>query len=230
MPAHRAPRPVRRLTPVAGVVAGLSVACALVSASAAGLAVDTRRVTSISRAETVPTTTCTISAPAADTYTDQTSADANYGGSVELRVAAGSNSNQVKQTFLRFDLTSCAIPPAASVQSAALRLSMVTAPSASRTYGVHRVTAPWDEATLTWTTRPTTATSQTASAPTGTTAGVTLQWDVLTDVQQQVSGTAPNQGWMVRDSGGTTSHEAMFRSREHGTAAQRPSLVITSYR
>jgi hypothetical protein len=62
-------------------------------------------------------------------------------------------------------------------------------------------------------------------------ANVTLQANVATDVQSFVSGSLANNGWRLSDSAenSSTTRNGQFRSREFGTAAQRPQLVITYY-
>src|SRR5206468_4540299 len=90
------------------------------------------------------------------------------------------------------------IAPSSCVSSAFLRLRLTGVQSASRIFGVYRLTQSWTEGTgtsnsgATWKTRDgatawTTpggdfAAAATASTATGTTNGVTLQWDVTADV------------------------------------------------
>ena len=71
------------------------------------------------------------------------------------------------------------------------------------------------------------AATATASVPTGTTNGVTLQWNVTADVAAFLAGTAPNDGWVVKDVNEGTGSEFRFASRETGTVASRPQLAIT---
>ena len=53
-----------------------------------------------------------------------------------------------------------------------------------------------------------------------------IEWDVTSLVQEWVDETSPNQGFFVRlVSGGSTYR---FRSREHGVAAERPQLIVTT--
>jgi hypothetical protein len=65
---------------------------------------------------------------------------------------------------------------------------------------------------------------------TGTTNGVTLSWNVASDVQLYADGTS-NFGWRIADSaeGANSNRQGTFRTRETGTASQRPSLSITYY-
>ena len=106
---------------------------------------------------------------------------------------------------------------------------MFTAPTASRTYEAHLVSAAWTETGVTWTNQPAVGTL-TASTATGTTANVTLTWAVTADVQAFVDGTT-NRGWRIKDQteSSAPTRNAVFRSAEYGTASQRPVLEVTYY-
>jgi hypothetical protein len=200
---------------------------------AASLALTPKALAVFTSASSVPISTCTLT-PAADTYADEASSGNNFGTATTLHVRSAVVLvvlQENKRSFARFDLSSCSIPTSARVLTAKLRLFLSTAPSASRTYQVHRVTQAWGETTLTWGNQPTAAGTATASATTGTTSNVTLEWDVLADVSGFVAGTTTNQGWRVRDSveGSGTARDGRFNAREHATVSQRPSLAITYY-
>jgi hypothetical protein len=218
------------------VLAGLAAILGSGVAFAASLAVTSADLTTYTVATTVPVTTCTLTS-GADTYADQATLNAgsNFGGNttmlVESSVVVITLLPTNKRSFVRFDLSSCSIPATAQVLSGTLNLHLSTAPSASRTYQAFRLTGSWGETTLTWNNQPGVAGAQTASVGTGTTSGVTLSWNVLSDVQAFVSGTATNNGWRINDqteSSGTT-RSGTFATRETGTASQRPSLTITYY-
>lgn len=211
----------------------VSAAIASAVGFAAALAIASKDLTVYTSASTVPVSTCTVSAPAADTYADQAllNAGANFGAATTLHVRSESLGNN-KRSFLRFDLSPCSIPATARVVTARTKLFLATAPSASRTYELHRVTESWGEATLTWNNQPTVATLATASVATGTAENVMLELDVLADVRDFVAGTAANNGWRFADQlegALLAAYEGRFSSREHGTASQRPSLVLTYY-
>jgi hypothetical protein len=55
-----------------------------------------------------------------------------------------------------------------------------------------------------------------------------MDFDVAADVQAWVDG-ATNHGWQVMDQneGVGSSSDAKYRTRESGTVAERPQLVIT---
>jgi hypothetical protein len=184
----------------------------------------------VSASTSVPTTTCTLAA-AADTYADGAllAASSNFGTAATLAVRTDTLGN--KRSFVRFDTTACASFSSADVKSARLELYLATAPAASRTYTVHRVTASWAETSLTWNNQPGVAGSASDSVATGTTNGDVLTWSVTADVQGFVNGTFTNQGWRIADSaeGAVLAREGLFASREAGTATQRPRLVVTYY-
>lgn len=211
--------------------------CVLVGGTvgfAASLALMPKHLTVFTSASSVPLSTCTLSASAADTYADQGSAGSNFGTATTLHVRSAVTLLLLQnnaRSFVRFDLSSCSIPTSARVLTAKMKLFLSTAPSASRTYQVHRLTQSWGETTLDWNNQPTAAGTATASAATGTTNNVTTEWDVLADVSGFVAGTTTNEGWRIRDSaeGSGTAREGRFSSREHATVSQRPNLVITYY-
>jgi hypothetical protein len=217
------------------VVAVISASVAATVAFAAALAIAPKRLTVLTSASTVPISTCTLT-PSADSYVHVGSGGSNFGTATTLHVRSAVTLGLLaddKRSLVRFDLSSCAIPTNARVETATMTVFMSTAPSASRTYDLHRVTASWGETTVTWNNQPAVAAVATGSVATGTTANVTRQWNVVTDVRTFVAGTATNNGWRIKDQveGGLlgNSFEGRFSSREHGTASQRPSLVITYY-
>jgi hypothetical protein len=218
-------------------IAALSAVLASGVGFAAALAITPRALTIFTSADTVPISTCTLAAPVADTYAHEDSAGTNFGTATTLHVRSAERTVLLltfpdnKRSFARFDLSSCSIPANARVVTARMKLFLSTAPTASRTYQVHRVTQSWGETTLDWDNQPTVAGSVTSSVATGTTSNVDREWDVLADVSSFVAGTATNNGWRVKDSVETsaTVREGRFSSREHAAASQRPSLVVTYY-
>jgi hypothetical protein len=212
----------RRLILVAVAVA---IPVAAVSAFATSLLVTSSRLTSFSGPTSVPTTTSPFGA-AADSYVSNALLEggSNFGGATQLHVSGGGTD---KRSFVRFNLAS--VPSTAEVKSATLRLVLTTAPSASRTYAAHRVSASWVEGSITWNNQPAVGVSS-GTVATGTTNGVTLQWTVTSDVQAFVNGSASNHGWRISDtdeSGVLGSQEGRFGSRE--AATNRPELVVVYY-
>jgi hypothetical protein len=177
----------------------------------------------------VPISQCTLAASTADTHADEQSKTSNFGTQDALLVRSWNKKN--RRAYVEFDIASCGIPSGAEVKTATLELYLSAAPSASRTYGAWRVTESWGETSLTWNNQPATAGSATSTASTGTTSGVTLTWNVLADVAAYGAGTATNYGWSVRDEteDSATQRASSLRSREWGTASERPQLTITYY-
>ena len=219
------------------VVVALSAVLASAVGFATALEITPQALTIFTSADTVPVTTCTLTTAEADTYAHEDSGGSNFGTATTLHVRSGVRTVLVltfpdnKRSFVRFDLASCSIPSSARVVTAQLKLFLSTAPTASRTYQAHRVTQSWTETNLDWDNQPTVAASATASAASGTANNVTIVWNVAADVQTFASGTATNNGWRVKDltEDANTAREGRFNSSEHGTATQRPSLVVTYY-
>lgn len=204
-----------------GVVAVVALAATMTVALAASLGVSSARVTLFA--------TCTLRSSPADSDVDQSSPTSNFGTSSDLYVRSKSG-NANRRLFVRLDLSSCSIPAGATVTSASLGLFMTSAPGQSRTYEARRVNASWVETSITWNTQPAVV-GVTSTVATGTTGSVRLQWNVATDVQAFVSGSATNNGWRISDQteNAAASPESKFASDEHGTAAWRPTLVVGYY-
>jgi hypothetical protein len=213
---------MRMLAPAVVLAAILAAGTAL----AASLGVTSTGITSYSAASVVPVSTCIAQADA-DTYVDGGNVALDFGDSTELRVKSSLVGDV--RAFVRFDLDACSIPSGARVTAASLNLTLATAPLLARTYEARRVAAPWGETTITWNAQPALAGSATATVATGTTGGVTLSWDVLTDVQAFATGAAVNHGWRIADQseGSLAPEESVFPSRE--AAANRPALLVSFY-
>jgi hypothetical protein len=198
------------------------------AAFAAGLGVAAQRLTSFASATSVPVEACTLE-PVADTYADGLSLLLNFGSATDLLVRSALTG--AARTFVRFDLSACSIASTAEIETARFDLYLATAPSAARTHDVHRVTASWGEASLTWSSQPAVAGTMTSSTSTGTSGGATISWNVLADVQAFVTGSQTNHGWRIKDSteGSLTAQAATFGARERASAGQRPLLAITYY-
>ncbi len=137
----------------------------------------------------------------------------NFGSSGALSV--GSTPAGLRQSLLRFDLA--AVPAGATITSAAVTLDVLL-------YGggavrAHRITAPWSEASVTWTSFGGAFLPQVdATFPIGSPTSADLQ----ALVQAWVSGSLPNHGILIeRDLDGTT----VFASSEE-SLAKRPRLDV----
>jgi hypothetical protein len=213
------------------------VAASLLLGSGVGVAatmgITSDKVATFTIVATVPVSTCTLT-PSADSYVDQATLQqgTNFGTVTPLQVESSQTLGLVstnKRSLVMFDLASCSIPAAAAVQSATLSVFLSLAPTQNRTWNINRVTGAWTEGGITWSNQP--ASTSSTSVTTGTTSNVTLQATVTSNVQSFVSGSLTNNGWQFSDSveDSATVRNGQFRSREFGTVAQRPTLVVNYY-
>jgi hypothetical protein len=231
---------------VAAVGAGLAFGMTLLLGTTLGLAAS---LSLTSRAFT-PYGTCTITATPTtttaviDSATGEASPTSNFGTNTTITVWSGSGVN--RRIYLRFDLSVCspAIPATAIVRVATLRLYVTAMSAACRTLNLYPVTAAWTELAITWNNQPfgtalnnPPTASRTGSFAVGTpvgcqnrTTGTYIAGGTVTsDVASWVSGGSTNFGWMIRDdveNSGTTRTET-FSSKQLGTIAQAPQLVVT---
>lgn len=225
--------PLRFLPHALVLLAAFSVGV-MTTGFAAGLPVTSRKLTVVSSAASAAPQTCVIPAATKDAYIDQaTPTTANGGGDLLVRSEKSGKNEKNQRALVAFSFSSCTdLTSTSDVTSARLKLFMFSPPSSDRTYDVHRVTADWSESTATWTSTAAAFNStSSASTTTGTTAG-TLAWNVAADVEQFLAGGASNYGWMVKDQSESLAsgwRQSSFRSREHTTAAQRPTLEIVYY-
>lgn len=177
---------------------------------------------------------------ARDAWIDQLRPDQNKGADATLRVRPPAGGLE-RRALVAFDLA--AIPAGACIRSAQLRLRLTSVASASRVLTAHRLTRAWLEGNgksrsgATWRTFDGLAAwsaaggafagTASASAVTGTTSGVTLAWDVTSDVAAFVAGTTADHGWVIKDLADAAGGEFRFASRQHGTPAARPRLMVT---
>lgn len=233
---------MRRLIAAAlAVVLGAALGVQLwAPGSAASLPLTSQALTS-SRTCIITATPATT-AIVADASVRQASSTSNYGSGTTDTIATAAAAN--RRLYLRFDLTQCSpvIPAGATVRLATLRLYASALPATCRKVDLFAATAAWSETRLTWANQPfgtilnsPPSTSASASFPLGTPSGCanrtvgTISVPVTADVAGFVAGTAPNDGWMLRDDveGSATSYTATFSAKELGTPAQAPQLVVT---
>lgn len=176
---------------------------------------------------------CTLN-PTDDTWTNSGVGGANYGNSTEMRGGRGSvlsGSSAHRSPWVRFDISSCSIPPTATITSAALRLHESTSlyNSGARNFRADRANATWDESTITHSNMPATcgcgpsiSVSNSPGAPTW------RVWSVTSDVQGVVDGTYGDYGWRIFDTGSAPasgSNHGIFDPKELGS--NPAELVIT---
>lgn len=164
----------------------------------------------------------------ADTYVNQSAPDANYGAERQVSVGEDEFLAQ-KRGLFRFDLSDV---PAVPIASAYLRLSLFSEATHEYDVGVYRVSAAWDEAAVTWNTKP--GSVDTGSrAGVGSERGVYYEWDVTSLVQGWLTGGVGNFGMELRPAAGNDVRS--FRSSEYAAgmlagpgagSVRTPRLVI----
>jgi parallel beta-helix repeat protein len=169
--------------------------------------------------EMLPPPNCgptTIVLANSDAWLDQSDPGKNTATDSDLKVLS-KGPNQNNRTVIRFPLP--AQPDRCVVQSATLRLFAASA-SAGRTLQALRITAPWNENSVTWGNQPaTTSPAATAAAAIGY-----VEWNVTSQVQAMLA-SGNHHGFLIRDaSENGAALEQKFFSREKGEG--RPELVI----
>jgi hypothetical protein len=181
--------------------------------------------------QTLTKGTCTITSTSSanaisDTYVSEAATTTNFGSATTMNVRADVGNRA--WTFVRFDLSSCALPTTAGADTATLKLVVKTPANNSRTLTATAVLATWAESLLA---APAFALPY-ASAPTttfatGTTAGATLSIPVTIDIDALIKNSSANYGWRIDDEGTTTkANLTVFNSSEATNASNRPQLVI----
>lgn len=170
----------------------------------------------------------TMLASVGDAYVAQAANTSNYGDLPQMGVRSISTSGD-RRSYVKFKFN---LPVGSEILEAKLKLFMNSAPMVDRTYGVKRVTGPWQEkgATgITWANQPGRASSNTDTAQTGTLSDTWLSWDVTSDVNRFVSGTSANYGWAIQDvdENSSVDNQAAFNTRESTYAEMRPVLEIS---
>jgi len=232
-------------TRIVAVTLGFAVALVLGGSAAWGLAAGV----TLNSQELTPYRTCTVTATPSsttaviDAVVRQATPTTNLGTATTTETSSANAAN--RRVYIKFDLSGCspAIPSAANVRAATLRLYMSALPAACRTLDIFRVTSSWTEAGITWNTQPFGTTlnnpataSRTDSFDVGSVtgcqnlaAGYVAGADVTTDVAAFVAGSATNNGWMIRDDveNSATTRTATFSAKNLGTLAQAPQLIVT---
>src|SRR5262249_50002710 len=72
----------------------------------------------------------------------------NFGASLNMNT--GLVGSAQRQTLISYDLSAIPAGPATNVTAASFDLAEALAPTGPGTIEVHRITAPWNEATVTW--------------------------------------------------------------------------------
>jgi hypothetical protein len=171
--------------------------------------------------QTLTKATCTVTGAAVDTYVDESNPASSFSTATYIGTRTGSGVRAF--TYIRFDLSTCAIPATGGADSATLNLFISTAPTTNRTITVTPVLSTW-AGTLTWTqAQSLTLGSATTTFTTGTTSNVTKSATVTVDVDQLIKSGTANYGWRLADLGGTSA-TTLISSTE--SATNKPQLVI----
>ena len=146
----------------------------------------------------------------------------NYGTYFTMLTNWSSGSNCDVDGFVEFDLSP--IPAMSTINTATLE-GTITRNTETSPIGAYRVSAAWNEATLTWNNKPGFAATPTDQIGVGATG--TQTWDVQADVQAFSDGSATNYGWALSlaTPADTTFLVDMYSS-DHTTATQRPKISI----
>jgi chitodextrinase len=146
--------------------------------------------------------------PVADARVQEANPTTNYGTATTLRTSAGSNPDV--ESYLKFDVSDIPAP----VKTAVLR---VTPQALSwNGPGVRSAAGGWTETGITWNNRP--ARGATLLGNKG------ILWQTVDyDVKSLVTGNGTVSFALTADS----SYATDFGSREHGTASERPQLIVT---
>ncbi|MGH3924989.1 MAG: DNRLRE domain-containing protein, partial [Pseudonocardiaceae bacterium] len=156
----------------------------------------------------------------------------NYGASWQLGV--GTDATGMARSLVKFDVSW--LPAGTPITSAQLRMwydqGYYTNANAVA-IGVHRVTAPWSESTVTWSNFTGGTGEQVATVTKAAlTNSVWHNFAVRSLVQQWVDGTRANYGFMLRAVDEVTKGRggAYYEAAEYaynGGTANRPKLVLT---
>jgi hypothetical protein len=172
--------------------------------------------------QTLTKGTCNqTSTTADDTYVQQASPTSTTGGT-DTNLTIGGAAGSQNYAFIRFDLSSCALPTTAGADSAALTLTVTT--KSNDTISLFPVYSSWSSSTLNWnglgglTIGATATTTFVPSTPGAVTVPVTADVDAAIK-----AGTL--WGWELRDTSGTAV--SAVGSSENNSAGKRPSMTLS---
>jgi hypothetical protein len=172
--------------------------------------------------QTLTKGTCNqTSATADDTYVQQANPTSTAGGT-DTNLSIGGAAGSQNYGFIRFDLSSCALPTTAGADSATLTVTVTS--KSNDTISVFPVYSSWSSSTLNWnglgglTIGGTATTTFVPSNP----GAVNLP--VSADVDAAIkAGTL--WGWEFRDTSGTAV--SVLGSAENNAAGKRPSMTLS---
>jgi hypothetical protein len=162
--------------------------------------------------------------PSDDAFIRASSPDSNFGALPEIEVRPDNGAN--RRGLVRFDVSS--IPPGSTVTNATLYLYEKDKKLGQTTY-LYRLTSPWSEDTVTWSTPWSAAggdfdASQAYASFLPNQSSCMLEIDLKVLVQEWVDGT-PNYGILLYSTG--PNHILRYSSKDNAAAAEHPKLNIT---
>jgi hypothetical protein len=164
-----------------------------------------------------------------DSYIYEGAPASNRGG--ETQVCAAGNTGSNCRLFIEYDLSS--IPSTAVITLARLDLYYHSNAGGAieGPVGAYRIIQSWDEGTITWNNQPNTVAAATdiELIPAAATNNF-RNWAITDLVQGWVEGSMANYGVMLADTDESSNElYKCFRSSDHGTAGERPRLIIQYY-
>jgi hypothetical protein len=156
----------------------------------------------------------------ADTQISAASVTKNYGTTTVANT--GLVSGGVRQTLLSFDLSP--IPAGSTISSSTLSVYENQASSPASTVEVHRITAPWAETTVTWSSLGGAYDATIAASFASGAAAGSRSADLTALTQGWKSGSIASDGVLLSQPG--TSGVTSFNTAEVTTASTRPALSV----
>ncbi|MCC6443834.1 MAG: DNRLRE domain-containing protein [Armatimonadetes bacterium] len=174
-------------------------------------------------------TDVTLQPASQDSFISSGATGTNYGSNVALWAGSGPDggSSGEKRALLKFDVSS--IPSGSTVTAATLQLYVTSGKTNSVTLSTYKITASWQEGTVTWNNAPASETTAQSSASVSSgDVNTWKSWNLQTLVQGWVNGSVTNHGVLLKASGGSPPHNASFHSSNYtGDTTKRPKLVVT---
>ena len=176
----------------------------------------------------VGSTLTTVRVPVTDdAWLEQNNGSANHGSDTVLQLGSSLLGTASDWPVIRFDIANAGIPAGASVVSAVAYL-YVEQFTHSLPVTVHRLTAAWNESTVTWNSLGSSYDSTvTTSISAGTASGRYVAVNLSGLVQSWLAGAQPNDGIVLIPNVLNAGQTSRYASKEDSNAAVQPYLSIT---
>jgi len=172
--------------------------------------------------------------PSKDSEFQNDSPDWNNGTSAAISTGEEDISNTKYEMVVQFDLSS--IPAQSFIESVSLKLvQFADRADGNGTLRTYRATQSWGETTVTYNNQPSYNTTSTGTTYLGNNIQGEKTVTIPTSlIQNWIEGTWSNYGFYIRathtdrefESNATDDRFVQFRSREYGTVAERPRLIV----